>query len=201
MKQYATQTDPVSESYARALFELAVEHNVLNDTGDELNQLVDLLDHAPDLAALFAHQTIDAKRRAQTIEKLFRGRVSQRTLNFLLLVNRKGRLGNLRAIGPAYDRLAKAKRGEIDVDVYTAQPMEAGQVGKVAAHISAAIGKKAIVHQQVDSSLIGGLKVRIGDKLIDASVAAQLRRLGRQLEEKGHEALRANAARLLVETA
>lgn len=195
------QSDPVSESYARAMFELAVEHNALDVIGDELHQVAELVEKNSDLSALFAHLTIDAVRRGATVEKLFKGRVSQRTLNFLLLLNRKVRLSNLRAIVAAFDRMAKEKRGEIDVEVHTAQPLAPGQLDKVSARISAAIGKKAIVHEHVDGSLIGGLKVRIGDKLMDASVAAQLRRMARQLEEKGHERVRSNAARLLVETA
>lgn len=201
MNRNAIQSDPVSESYARALFELAVEQNVLDATGDELRQFVGLMDSNRDLDSLFSHQTIDTGRRSQTIEKLFKGRVSQRTHNFLLLLNRKGRLGSLRAIAAAFDRMAKEKRGEIDVDVHTARPLTPAQLDKVAARVSAAIGKRAIVHPHVDGSLIGGLRVRIGDKLIDASVAAQLRRLARQLEEKGHDRVRRNAGRLLVETA
>jgi F-type H+-transporting ATPase subunit delta len=194
-------SDPVSESYARAMFELALEHNALDATGDEIHQVADLVEENRDLASLFAHLTIDAGRRAATIEKIFGGRLSRRTLNFLLLLNRKGRLSNLRAIVAAFDRMAKEKRGEIDVEVYTARPLGPGQMDAVVARISAAIGKKAIVHPHVDGSLIGGLKVRIGDRLMDASVAAQLRRMARRLEENGHERVRSNAARLLVETA
>lgn len=196
--QNNTQAGAVAESYARAMFELAVEAGSMDTIGAELGQLAGLLEEHPDLAALFAHQAMDTKRRAATIEKLFKGRLSPHVLNLLLVLNRKGRLGQLAGIARAFDAMAKTKRGEVDVEVHTAKPLDADQLDQVAARISKSIGKKALVIQKVNAALIGGLKIRIGDQLIDGSVATQLRRMARQLDEKGHEHVRTSAARLLT---
>ena len=199
MTRAAVQTDPISDAYAKALFKLAEEQNVLPAVGEELDQIARFVEEHKDLAGLFAHPTIDVRERSGTIQKLFRDRVSTVTLNFLLVLNRKGRLGYLQAIRAAFDKLAKAKRGEVDVEVHTARPLNAGQLDQVAARVSKFIGKKAVLHQHVDPKLIGGLKVRIGDRLIDASVAAQLRKLSRQLDTAGHDAVRQAAGRILQE--
>lgn len=193
-----TQVGAVSESYARAMFELSTQAGTADAIGSELNQVASLLVEQPDLAALFSHQTIDRKRRAATVEKLFKGRVSPNVLNLLLVLNRKGRLGNLAGIAQAYDALAKAQRGEVDVEVQTAQPLSASQLDLMASRISGVLGSKALLTQKVNGSLIGGLKIRIGDKLIDGSVATQLRRMARQLDDKGHEHLRTRSSRLLT---
>ncbi|HVL30377.1 MAG TPA: ATP synthase F1 subunit delta [Sphingomicrobium sp.] len=198
MSRGAAQTDPISDAYAKALFDLAREQNALAEVEQEIEQVVQLLEEHGQLSAIFAHPAIDAQDRARTIEKLFKGRVSTTTLHFLLILNRKGRLGYLRAIRAAFDRLAKAHRGEVDVEVHTARPLNPAQFDQVAARVSKFIGKKAVLHPHVDAKLIGGLKVRIADRLIDASVAAQLRKLGRQLESAGHEAVRQAADKILV---
>ena len=196
--QSPVQTDPISDAYAKALFKLAEEQGTLVAVAEELVDLAKLVEQHKELSSLFVHPTIDRGERARSIIKLFDGRVSGVVLNFLLVLNRKGRLGYLRAIGAAFDKLLKAKRGEVDVEVHTARPLDAGQVEHVAARISKFLGRKAIVHQHVDSKLIGGLRIRIGDRLIDASVAAQLRKLSRQLDTAGREAVRAATDRILV---
>ncbi len=188
----------VAENYAKALSDLAQESGQVDEIGQELAQLVELVHAQPDLAGLFAHKVIDPARRARTIETLFKDRVSPIVLSTLLVLNRKGRLEALPAIGAAYDRLAKEKRGEVDVDVYTAKPLSPAQAEKVAAGISRSLGKKAILQQHTDPKLIGGLKVRIGDKLIDSSIAARLRKLARDLEETGTDNVRAKMDRLLT---
>ena len=198
MSAAAIQSDPISDEYAKALFELAEQHNALSAIGEELNAVADLVEQQKDLAALFAHPTIDRQERSGSIEKLFRGRVSPTTLNFLLVLNRKGRLSSIRAVRAAFDKLAKASRGEVDVEVYTARPLSGAQLDAVAARLSKQLGKKAVLHPHIDPSLIGGLRIRVGDRLIDASVAAQLRKLARQIDTTGHEAVRQAGDRILV---
>ena len=71
--------------------------------------------------------------------------------------------------------------GKIEVDVTVAQRLDPGTLEEVRQRISAALKKDAIVHQYVDESIIGGLVLRIEDKLIDGSVLAQLERMKRKL--------------------
>jgi F-type H+-transporting ATPase subunit delta len=191
--------DAASRVYAQSLLELAEEVGQLDAIGDELQQLVDLLAAEPQLDAIFRSRSIGTTRRARSIAAIFEGRVSDLTYRFLQVVNANGRLGMLGTIAAAYDQLLKARRGEVDVLVTSARPLDQTQVGAVTQQVSDAIGGKAIVTARVDESIIGGLRLRIGDRLIDGSVATQLRNLKRRMIERGRDYVRSSAAALLEE--
>jgi len=189
--------NPVAESYAQALFELAQADGRLESIARELGEIDELINEHPDVAALFAHQTIDTARRGQTLRRLFEGRVDDLIMRFLLLLNDKGRLDQIAAIRSALERRLKTARGEVDVEVTAASPLTPEQLRAVGERISGMIGQRAVVHLRMDAALIGGLRIRIGDRLIDGSVATQLRRLARELRVKGHDAVRQAAPRLM----
>ena len=185
-----SEAGALGQTYARALFELCTETGALSDVADEMAQLAQLIEADLNLAALFAHRGIAADRRSETLEKIFKGRVHQTTYHFLGVLNAKGRLGYFSAIQASFERILKEARGEVDVDVYSAAPLNSEQARSVSQRIGAAIGKTAVVKPHVDPDLIGGLKIRIGDRLIDASVASQLRRMRRDILRRGADAAR-----------
>ena len=176
----------VAETYARALFELASEAGTAEVVRDQLLEIARLVDENDDLAALLAHRLLDPARRAASLRNLFEGQVEDVLMRFLLVLNDKRRLEEIPGIAVSFDKRLKESRGEVDVQVITARPLSDEQLAGVRDQISSAIGKTAIVHETRDESLIGGLKIRIGDKLIDASVARQLRSLAHDLIEKSH---------------
>lgn len=181
---------PVAENYAQAAFDLAQDTAKTDAVLGDLAGLADLLAHQPELVALFAHPTIESDRRAASIRRLFQGKVEDLTLRLLLLLNRKHRLAELPAIAYAFDQLTKASRGEVDVEVTSARALTDEQRRQIADRLSAVLGRKAIVHPAVDPALIGGLKVRVGDRLIDGSVVNRLRRLSNRIAQDGHDKLR-----------
>ncbi|MDX1564701.1 MAG: ATP synthase F1 subunit delta [Phycisphaeraceae bacterium] len=195
----ATSDDPTSRSsalaqtYARALFELATEGGSLAEVAAEMSELVELLGSQPDLAALFAHRVIDVDRRARTLETIFKGRVHETTYRFLCVLNRKGRLGHVGEIHAALEQILKTQRGEVDVEVSSAAALSGDQMQQVSERLGSVLGKTAVLHPRVDPSLIGGLKIRVADRLIDASVSAQLRRIRRSVLERGAEAARSGS--------
>lgn len=180
----------VAESYARALFELAEQAAALDETADELRQIVSVLDANPTLRAVFDHPLINSQRRAETIRKLFEGRVSGLVYRFLQVLNAKGRLDQLAGVNIAFEQRLKDKRGEVDVEVHTARALDTAATLRVADRITAAIGKKAVLHPHVEPKLIGGLRVRVGDRLIDGSVATRLKRMRERMIVRGHDRLR-----------
>jgi len=194
-----TNGSTVADIYARALFELAQEHDAIAEVADELAGLCDLLKAEPDLAALFAHRTIVAERRAASLDTIFEGRISDLTLRFLQVLNANGRLGLLEQVAGSFDQMIKHAHGEVDVEVHSARQLDDAQLSQVGEKIGQAIGKKVLVEPHVDQSLIGGLRIRIGDKLIDASVRNKLKRIQDQLTQRGHELVRTKAAQLLAE--
>jgi F-type H+-transporting ATPase subunit delta len=189
----------VAQTYAESLWDLAVEADVVDEVAEELAQIVSLVEEQPQLRAMFDSPSIKAERRARSIKAIFEGKVSSLTYRFLQVVNDKGRLDQLPGIRIAFDQRLKAERGEVDVDVYTAQPLSDSQKASVASKVSASIGRNAVVTAHLDESMLGGLKLRIGDKLIDGSVATQLNKMKRKMIARGRERVRADASALLEE--
>ena len=180
----------LAETYAEALFELTEEAGNSAEIAEELERLANLVAEQPDLMSLLHNRAIPKNRRAQSLRDIFEGRVSELVYKFLQVLNTNDRLGRLEEVAAAYIKLNKAQRGEVDVDVYSARPLDKGQMRDIADRVGGALGRTAVIHPRVDESLIGGLKLRVGDRLIDASVAAQLERLKRQMTESAQEAIR-----------
>ena len=102
-------------------------------------------------------------------------------MNFLGLLNSKNRLNILSEVIEAYDHLLDEERGIVEVDVTVAQRLTPEQLETVRERVGTALKRNAVVHQYVDESIIGGLVLRVQDKLIDASVRNQLEMMRRQL--------------------
>ena len=171
----------VGRLYAEAVLDLAEEQGQGDAVGEELAELAGYLDRNAELESFLASPLVDEGARAKVIEQLFRGKASDLLVDALQVINRKGRLGVLRAIAEAYRRAHRDRRGWVDVNVRTAVPLSAGLRGRLADSIAAFTGKKPTLLEQVDPSLIGGMVVEIEGKKIDASVASRLRDLSETL--------------------
>ena len=176
----------IAETYGRALFSLALKAGAVESIEAEVGELAELIGQNTGLARLLEHRTLDRGRRAESLRRILGGRVSDLLLRFVLVLNERNRLDEVGRIARSYANLAKRHRGEVDAEVTTARPLSGAQMANVAERLSAAIGKRAIVHPRIDPAIIGGLRVRFGDRLIDGSVATQLRRLAGRLSERGH---------------
>lgn len=187
----AQPTDAVGRVYAQALVELAEAENQLDAVAEEVADLSSMLDHDDDLARLIDNPIIETTARAGMVERLFSGKVSDLLYKFLRVVNQKDRLAALPSICAAFAGIVAEKRNQLDVEAYVAKPLDDATAGRVADGLGASLGKEINLVQHVDESLIGGLKLRIGDRMIDASVQSQLQRIEQQLIAAGREKARA----------
>jgi len=172
---------PVAIAYARALLELANEAKSADEMGQELRDLTGLIDTTPQFGQILNDPAIGVEERAKLIHRVFDGRLSKTVLNFLGLLNEKGRLGLLPSISGAFDDLLDQQMGKMDVDVTVAQQLDPTQLEEVRQKVSGALKRDAVVEQHVDASIIGGLVLRVQDRLFDGSVRAQLDAIRRQL--------------------
>jgi len=185
------KTDSVSRVYAQALLELGQAGGQSDTLAQEAGELLSLLNSEPDLCRLLSSRALNSAQRSSAVERLFKGKVSDVLYRFLQVVNRKGRLNSLGGILHAYLALIAEGRGELDVDVFVAEALSDSAGQGVAESIGSAMNKKVRLREHVDPELIGGLKVRVGDRLIDGSVATQLRIIKRRLIDAGRESARA----------
>lgn len=171
----------VGRLYAEAMLALAEESGQSDALLEELKDLVGSLDQNPKLEHFLASPLVDEEGRARVIEELFRGRTSDLLVDSLQVINRKGRLAQIRAIAEAYRRAHRDLRGWVDVHVRTAVPLSAGLRARLGDSIAAFTGRKPALFEKVDPALIGGMVVEVEGKKIDASVASRLRDLSETL--------------------
>ena len=183
-------SDSVTRAYASALVELAEADGQLSEVADELEQLGQLLASEPALKSLLASRALSASERAGALERLFKGQLSDLVYRFIQVVNQKDRIGKLAGIIDTFGEIVAESRGIVEVDVHVATKLDDAQAQRVAQGIGQSLGKEVALHQYVDEKLIGGLKIRIGDKLVDASVATQLKLMQRKLVAAGREKAR-----------
>ena len=191
----ADQIDSVALVYARSLFELAQQAggpDKVVEVGDELEQISELSRSDRRFGEFTRSPIIQRTARARALNTIFSDNVTDLVLRFLLVLNDKGRLGHLEHIASAYDHLVHESYGRIEVDVFTPMPLEAGQRDSIKERIQSALGREPILYPYTDPSMIGGIKLRIEDQLIDASVSTRLRRMRDQLLRQGASSMRAN---------
>jgi F-type H+-transporting ATPase subunit delta len=187
----ANHSSALAVVYAQALLELAVEAGELETVGTEVSQLSGLIESQDTLRLLLGGRLLTTEERRGMVEEIFRGRVGDLLYRFLQVLARKNRLEQLPYILRVLPRLIETRQGIQDVEATTAQALSDPEAAQLAESIGRVLGKKVVVRQRVDESLVGGLKLRIDDRLLDGSVAAQLRMMRRKLIEAGREQSRA----------
>ena len=150
-------------------------------------------------AEFLASPIIATRKRDEALTDIFRNRVTDLTLRFLLVLNHKGRLGHLQHINAAYEELLQEAQGRIEIDVYTASPMDERQLEHIRGEIREAFKKDPVLIANVDASMLGGLKLRIGDQLIDGSIASRLRRLKESFMTSGASNVRDRFEKIIEE--
>ncbi len=198
-----SSTDKIATVYANALLELAVKeggNSRAQEIGEELDALCEVIGANKAFVEFLGSPAIDRTARTATIDRVLKGRVSDTIYRFVRIVNHKGRLGHLLSMGQAYDTLLQKLFGKTEVDVYTVdgQPMGEATETLMREKLRAAIGNEAIFHYYADKSMIGGIKLRIADQLVDGSVATQLRRLQETIIESGGAAVRGDSKRFIA---
>ncbi len=192
--------DALSRIYAQTLFEMAQAAGgqaKIEETLVELEEIMELARADVRFSEFLSSRILPAKARGASLATIFKGRLSDLTLHFLLVLNDKGRLGHLAPIVAAFDQLVQNAFGRVEVDVYTASPVSSGELAAIRDRLRAALGREPVVHPYVDGSMIGGLKLQIGDQLIDASIATRLRKLRDKLATDGSAKIRAKAAQII----
>ena len=166
--------------YAEAAMELARRDGTLDAWLVELRLAAELVG-AREAATVVDNPAIAWDVRRAIITGLLGSRVGMPTRNLVLLLAKRGRLSILPRVANEFKRLIDREHGVVVANVTSAQPLEPAELAAIAERVAAVAGARVEVHAAVDPALIGGLTVRVGDRLIDASVRGRLSRLRESL--------------------
>lgn len=187
------QPDALARLYAESLFELAMQEGGregLESVSGELDELIELTRGMPEMNEFLASRIIPTEDRRDSLRAIFEGKVSDLLYKFLMILNEKERLNELLPIVSAFQQMVQEKFGRIEVDVYTRDAIPQDQIDAIAEEIQRALEREPVVHTYTDEKMIGGVKLQIGDKLIDASFETRLKRMNEQLKEQGGARMR-----------
>lgn len=172
----------VSTTYGEALFELASESGKEEEFLGEVETLKELLDENPDFGRLMNHPKILKEEKLKVLEEVFSGRISRELLGFLHLVVTKDRYGEIDAILNFFIDKVKQHKGIGIAYVATAVSLNEAQKKEIENKLlSTTSFHRMEMHYQVEEDLIGGMVIRIGDRVVDSSVKNKLFELQREL--------------------
>ena len=184
MASEASGTTGLGARYATALYDLADEQKLLDAVAADLRALRGLIDESADLRRLIRSPVLSRADQGKAIAALAE-RAGFQTLvrNILGLLAKNRRLFVLLEVIEAYLAELAKRRGEVTAQVITAQELTEAQKQSLDERLRRAVGGKVSVELRVDPSLLGGLIVKLGSRMVDASLSSKLHRL--QLAMKG----------------
>jgi F-type H+-transporting ATPase subunit delta len=164
--------------YATALYDLAAEQRQLDTVLDEGAALARLIDESAPLRTVLADRRLDIKVSSAAVLAVLEAQGFGLLLrNFVGVVAENRRLPVLRRVLSALDALTIARRGEAVAEVVSVDPLTSEQRAQLQVRLAEAGYSRITIRERVDSSLLGGLVVRVGAKLYDASLKTRLFRL------------------------
>lgn len=193
MPLFESPPEAVDKVYAKSLFELAEAEGGrerLESLAAELDEFVEVTRAEAQLSEFLSSRILATDDRAKSLNTMLQGRVSDLLLRFLQVLNRKERLSRLLSIVAAYQEMVQEKFGRIEVNVYTREPISADQIASIKSRLQAATGREPVIYPYTVPSMIGGVKMQIGDRLFDDSIQTSLRNMTELVKDEGAAVIR-----------
>jgi F-type H+-transporting ATPase subunit delta len=164
----------VGKRYARALFDVASERGKIDQVEADLGAIVQAVEQSEDLSKIILHPHIAAAAKQSLVDDLFKSHVGEETFNFLGVLIENGRELQLVDIYRSFVQLANDARGIADAVVTSAQPLSTEEQAELAEKFGQTLNKKLRLTAVVDPSILGGIIIKIGDRLYDGSMKTKL---------------------------
>lgn len=175
------QLHGLAARYANATYVAASKAGSLDQVESELLALQDTAAKSTEFSAFLNNPLIPRDQKATEVEKMTSGKFSPLTTNLLTTLAGNARLSELPKVAATYEKLMRAKRGEVDAILITAEKLTDKQAKTIADAVMAGRSgqQKVVLKTQVDPSILGGVQVQIGDEFLDLSVKAQVEEISR----------------------
>ncbi|MBX3101258.1 MAG: ATP synthase F1 subunit delta [Bacteroidetes bacterium] len=172
--------DRIAKRYAKSLFDLALEKNILEEVKKDFDMLDNLYHQSADLRMLLRSPIIASSHKWAILSKLLKGKVSEPVLQFIEIINRKGREGLLDNLWQEFTALYNSYKNITVVNLRTAMEFSAPAREALTRKIADALKTHVELKETVEPELIGGFAFQIDQRLYDGSVAAALQKVKRE---------------------
>jgi F-type H+-transporting ATPase subunit delta len=177
-----TLNSEIAAPYAKALMSVATDNNAVEQVGVEVADLLEVLDSSKELTDFLMSPLMSAEAKKGVLRQVSEGKVSDFLLSFLLLLVDRSRVAFLKPILQQYQALLRELNNTVLADVTAAVELSDDQQNAIRDRVKSMTGANSVeLSITVDPSLIGGLIIKVGSQVIDASLRGQLRRIGMQL--------------------
>jgi len=174
----------IARRYAEAAFELGEEKQTLDRWLNDLRTIADYLG-ARQLTFILSEPNIQFERKEQVIRDLLQDKVQKDALGLALLIVERQHVEGVKQVRDEFERLYDNYRGQAHAELTTATPLDDDLREQVKADLQRVTGKRIILHERVDPTILGGAIARVGDTLIDGSVRRKLSLLRQQILRGG----------------
>lgn len=171
----------IADRYALALFQIAKEQGNVQDLAEEMRVVKKVVTENPTFITLLATPNLSREQKKNILQDVF-SKVSPVVSQTLSLMLDRHREAEMADVAQAFINLANEESGIAEAQVYSARPLTAEEANAISASFAAKVGKRSLnIENIVDSDLLGGLKIRIGNRIYDGSLRGKLDRLERTL--------------------
>jgi F-type H+-transporting ATPase subunit delta len=174
--------EEIAEVYARALFEVATEQDKLDEIREQLGQFADALDQSRDMATFFFSPYFSSEEKKDALKRAVEG-AEPAFMNFLEALVERHRMPVIFRIRTRFDKLWEEKRKLLPVEVTSAVALDEQTVSRIGKSIGEQIGQQVELSSTVDPEIIGGIVLRVGNFILDASIRNRLEQLRKQVAQ------------------
>ena len=172
----------LNRRYAKSLLDLSIEQNKLEEIKKDMDLVIEVIASSRDLRVLLKSPIVSADKKEAILVALFEGKVSDLTFRFINIILSKGRESQLEGIAHGFLNLYRINKGIEEAVVTSAVQLSEAQRNDIREKLKGITGNSIEITETIDPSIIGGVKIRVGDKQYNGSIAYQLDQLRRQFE-------------------
>lgn len=160
---------------------LASEQGSADTINGELAALSEIFGDNPDMVKILNAPTISAEEKTEFIDKVFKGKISEITYNFVRLITDRKRAAFVPAISQLFNEQINAQKNIVEIRVTSASPLNESQRSKLKARLESSYKKTVVLKEAVDPEIMGGIIIGYGNTLLDGSVRTKLDVIRKQL--------------------
>ncbi len=165
--------------YAQAIFDLALENNQVEQWGEDLEVVAEVFENA-EFAALLKHADMRAADKLKATASVL-ANINPLVRNLVDLLVAKNSVDSITGVYSGYTRLLDQHLGRQRVEITTAVPLESAETDRIRSFVSGLVNAEVVLTTRVDDSILGGLVIQIGDRLLDGSTKTRLEGLRKRL--------------------